>query len=211
VGHEILSRVGEARWRELYDETGGSPLALVHTLGLLRIRTALTFDGALTMLRGNRDADLQRFIFQEARRELQPNDQAALGALAFFAPSAMFEAWTDVAALSRNALEAAIDRLSALSLLDVLAGEERYALHSLTRHFVRDELLGDAQIASAMGCALSSIGWPMPSNMVAGVKIIGHSTCSSPSARIWMRRPNGCGKRRQCKATAWATGTRHRC
>ena len=60
----------ESRWQELYDETNGSPLALVHTLGLMRVRSALTFDGALEMLRGNRDAELQQFIFQEARRYL---------------------------------------------------------------------------------------------------------------------------------------------
>ncbi len=146
-----LSRAGEKRWQELYDETKGSPLALMHTLGLMRVRAALTFDGALELLRGNRAPDLQKFIFQEARRELTANDQAALRALSFFSPSASFEAWMEVAALSRNALETTIDRLSALSLVDVLAGEERYALHPLTRNFVRDELLADAQIPRETG------------------------------------------------------------
>jgi len=145
-----LRRV-ESRWQELYDETNGSPLALVHTLGLMRVRAALTFDGALEMLRGNRDADLQRFIFQEARNELTTNDKTALGALSFFVPSATFEAWMQVANLSRNALETTIDRLSALSLVDVLAEQERYTLHPLTRAFVRDELLADANIAREMG------------------------------------------------------------
>jgi tetratricopeptide (TPR) repeat protein len=145
-----LRRV-ESRWQELYDETNGSPLALLHTLGLMRVRATLTFDGALEMLRGNRDADLQKFIFQEARKELTTNDKAALGALSFFVPSATFEAWMQVANLSRNALETTIDRLSALSLVDVLTGEERYALHPLTRAFVRDELLVDANVARETG------------------------------------------------------------
>jgi tetratricopeptide (TPR) repeat protein len=146
-----LQRAGEARWQELYDTTGGSPLALAHTLGLMRVRASLTFDGALEMLRGNLDEDLQKFVFQEARKELTTNDEAALRALSFFVPSTAFEAWMDVAKLSRNALETTIDRLSALSLVDVLAGEERYALHPLTRNFVRDELLADAQIARETG------------------------------------------------------------
>lgn len=146
-----LNRVAVGRWQELYDETNGSPLALVHTLGLMRVRAALTFDGALEMLRGNRDADLQKFIFQEAHKELTTNDKTALGALSFFVPSATFEAWMQVANLSRNALETTIDRLSALSLVDVLAGEERYALHPLTRAFVRDELLADADVAREIG------------------------------------------------------------
>ncbi len=146
-----LGRAGEARTQELYDETKGSPLALMHTLGLMRVRATLTFDGALKLLRSNPDPDLQKFIFQEARRELTVNDEAALRALSFFVPFATFEAWMHVAELSRNALETTIDRLSALSLVDVLAGEERYALHPLTRNFVRGELLAEAQIAREIG------------------------------------------------------------
>jgi tetratricopeptide (TPR) repeat protein len=146
-----LQQAGAARWQELYDETKGSPLALMHTLGLMRVRATLTFDGALKLLQGNPDPDLQKFIFQEARRELTANDEAALRALSFFVPSATFEAWMQVAELSRNALETTIDRLSALSLVDVLTGEERYALHPLTRNFVRDELLADVQITGIIG------------------------------------------------------------
>jgi tetratricopeptide (TPR) repeat protein len=146
-----LRSAGEARWPELYDETKGSPLALVHVLGLMRVRASLNFDGALELLRGNRDDNLQKFVFQEARRELTENDQSALRALSFFAPSATFEAWRDVADLSRNALEMSVDRLSALSLVDVLAGGERFGLHPLTRNFVRDELLADADVAYQTG------------------------------------------------------------
>ena len=146
-----LERAGEARWSEIYDATGGSPLALSHTLGLMRVRAALSFDAALSLLRGNRDADLQRFIFQEARRELTINDEAALRALSFFAPSATFEGWSEVAQLSRTELETTIDRLSTLSLVDRLAGEERYALHPLTRSFVRSDLLSNEQLARETG------------------------------------------------------------
>ncbi|MDO9301609.1 MAG: tetratricopeptide repeat protein [Anaerolineales bacterium] len=141
----------EARWQELYYETNGSPLALVHILGLMRVRASLAFDSALAMLQGNHDSDLQNFVFQEANKELTENDKAALGSLSFFTPSATFDAWMQVARLSRNALETTIDRLSALSLVDVLAGEERYALHPLTRAFVRNELLIDANVAHEMG------------------------------------------------------------
>jgi NB-ARC domain-containing protein len=146
-----LNRAGAARWNELYDETKGSPLALMHILGLLRVRAALTFEGALDLLRGNRDPDLQKFIFQQARRELTANDEAALRALSLFTPSATFDSWAEVGTLSRNALETTIDRLSALSLVDVLAGEERYALHPLTRNFVRDELLAEPNVAQDTG------------------------------------------------------------
>jgi tetratricopeptide (TPR) repeat protein len=146
-----LNHIGEARWQELFDETNGSPLALVHTLGLMRVRATLTFDGTLKMLRGNRDRNLQEFIFQEARKDLTENDKAALGALSFFVPSVTFEAWVEVVQLSRHALEATIDRLSALSLVDVLIGEERYSLHPLTRAFVRDELFANEDSTREMG------------------------------------------------------------
>ena len=72
----------------------------MHMLGLMRVRTALTFDGALALLRGSQIPDLQQFIFQEARQELTTNDETALRALSFFAPSATFEAWMKVAELS---------------------------------------------------------------------------------------------------------------
>lgn len=151
-----LRRAGESRWQELYDETKGSPLALVHTLGLMRVRATLTFDGALDLMRGNRDSNLQRFIFQEARKELTSNDENALRTLSFFVPSATFEAWAQVSGLTRNALETTIDRLSALSLVDILAGEERYTLHPITRNFIRDELLADAQIARETGMSFAN-------------------------------------------------------
>lgn len=155
-----LRLADETRLRELYDETKGSPLALMHTLGLLRVREELTLEGALALLRGSLDPDLQNFIFQEARRELTSNDQTALRALSFFVPSATFEAWVDVSGLSRSALETTVDRLSALSLVDVPPGEERFGLHPLTRNFVRDELLADADIAHETGMRFANY-WVM--------------------------------------------------
>jgi tetratricopeptide (TPR) repeat protein len=140
----------ESRWQDLFDATGGSPLALVHTLGLMRVRVTLTLDGALELL-GSDYEDLQRFIFQEARHEMTTNDEAALRALSFFSPSATFEAWVEVSELPRKALETCVDRLNALSLVDLLPGEDRYALHPLTRNYVRDELLKDLKIANETG------------------------------------------------------------
>jgi tetratricopeptide (TPR) repeat protein len=146
-----LNHAGGARWQELFDETNGSPLVLVHTLGLMRLRAALTFDGVLEMLRGNQNEELQKFIFHEARKELTENDRVALGALSFFVPSAPFETWMLVAKVSRNALETTIERLIALSLVNIIIGEERYALHPLTRVFVREEVLVDEAAAHEIG------------------------------------------------------------
>jgi hypothetical protein len=143
----------QGRWQELYDATGGSPLALVHTLGLMRVRLTLDFDGALAMLRQGaaRESLLQEFIYHEACKELDTNEVAALNALSFFVPSATFEALMAVADLSRTALETVLERLDALSLVNQELGEERYSLHPLTRAYVRDELLADAATARATG------------------------------------------------------------
>ena len=132
--NEKLQRV-QARWQELYDATGGSPLALMHTLGLMRVRLTLDLDGALAMLRRGaaRELPLQEFIYQEARQDLGTSDVAALSALSFFVPSATFEALMAVADLSRTALETVLERLDALSLVNKELGEERYSLHPLTR------------------------------------------------------------------------------
>ncbi|MDH4137939.1 MAG: tetratricopeptide repeat protein, partial [Anaerolineae bacterium] len=147
-----LQRV-QGRWQELYDATGGSPLALVHTLGLMRVRVTLDLDGALAMLRRGaaRESPLQEFIYQEARQELGTSDVAALNALSFFVPSATFEALMAVADLSRTVLETVLERLDALSLVNKELGEERYSLHPLTRAYARDELLADADAARETG------------------------------------------------------------
>jgi len=149
---ETLRRAGEARWRELFNETGGSPLALIWTLGLMRAK-ALSFDRALEMLRhgANRESPLQEFIYQEARKELGTQEVTALNALSFFVPSASFEALMNVADLTRTALETVLERLNSLALVDILPGEERYSLHPLTRAYVRDELLADVATARATG------------------------------------------------------------
>jgi tetratricopeptide (TPR) repeat protein len=146
-----LDAVGEGRWQELYDETKGSPLALVHTLGLIRTRASLTFDGALALLRGNSLPDLHEFIFREAQRELTENDRQALNALSFFAPSATFEALMAVSELSRNVLEISIDRLSALSLVNVVPGAERFALHPFVRSSLRDALRRNVEANKIVG------------------------------------------------------------
>ena len=146
-----LNRVDESRWQELFDEINVSPLALVHTLGLMRVRATMTFDSALEMLRGNHDGNLQKFIFQEARKELNNNDNVALSALSFFVSPATFEAWMEVAELSHSALETTIDRLNELSLVNVSGGQERFSLHSLTCGFVSGDLFNDADLKREMG------------------------------------------------------------
>lgn len=141
-----FARAGSST-QALIDEAGGSPLALTNILGILRKRHSLSVSGAVDILRRKaEDSELLQFVFQEARKDLTTNDEAALCALALFAPSADFEAWQVVAALTRPVLEQVIDRLNRLSLLNLAEGAERYALHPLTRGFVERSLLNEVDI-----------------------------------------------------------------
>lgn len=149
---QTIQMAGEARWRELHQETGGSPLALIWTLGLMRAK-GLSFDRAMALLRqgASLKSPLQKFIYKEARKDLSAGEVAALNALSFFIPSATFEALMAVADLSRTALETVLERLNSLSLVNRELGAERYSLHQLTRNFVRDELMAEPDVAYETG------------------------------------------------------------
>ncbi len=141
-----FARAGNST-QALIDEAGGSPLALTNILGILRKRHSLSVSAAVDILRRKaEDSELLQFVFQEARKDLTANDEAALCALALFVPSADFEAWQAVAALTRPALEQVIDRLNMLSLLNLAEGAERYALHPLTRGFVERSMLNEEAV-----------------------------------------------------------------
>ncbi|MFH1905864.1 MAG: thymidine phosphorylase, partial [Chloroflexota bacterium] len=64
-------------------------------------------------------------------------------ALSFFTPSTTFDALLSMTDLSRVELEAVLERLNALSLVDLLPGEERYSMHPLTRAYIHQDLHND--------------------------------------------------------------------
>lgn len=155
---QALARAGEPRWKQLYDEAGGSPLALLWTIGLMRGR-GLSFDRALGLLRdGSGESDLNRFIYREAQKTMDANERVVLHALSLFGSPATFEALVATADLHRRALEPVLERLQALSLVDVVEAtgntdslEERYTLHPLTRRFAFADLARDAEAARETG------------------------------------------------------------
>jgi tetratricopeptide (TPR) repeat protein len=150
----VLSRVGESAWKQLYDEAGGSPLALTWTIGLIRAR-CLRFENALALLRdGSAENDLNAFIYRQAQERMDTNERGTLGALSFFGGPATFAALSAVADLERRTLDVVLERLRALSLVDFREGageEERYALHPLTRRFANADLAKDAQAEHEIG------------------------------------------------------------
>jgi len=143
----IFKDTKEIHWREIYDATGGSPLALKWTLGSMSMRS-LSLNRALSMLRqeSKQVSELKKFIYEEALREIGTNGKFALFGLSFFAPSATFDALLAVTNLPRFELQAILERLDALSLVDLLPGEERYSMHPLTRAYIHHDLHKDPKI-----------------------------------------------------------------
>ena len=145
-----LEQAGAARWQELYDAAGGSPLALRWMLGLMRQRD-LSLDRALALLGNVRaDSDLLQFIYREARATMETNDWRVLSALSLFAAPARFEMLAAITELSRLALESALERLSAYSLVDMLGPDGPYSLHPLTRRLAADERRADPRAERAL-------------------------------------------------------------
>lgn len=147
----ILAQAGKARWQELYDGTGGSPLALNWTLGLMRVRN-LSLDRALDVLRSGAagDSPLHEFMYREARSEMGVDDWRVLGALSLFAAPASFAALTSVTGLTRLALESTLERLDAYALVDTEGPDGPYSLHPLTRQLASGELAAQPETAQLL-------------------------------------------------------------
>ncbi len=122
--HRAFARVGETGWKSLYDESDGLPLALLWTIGLIHAR-GLSFERALAILRdGSPESDLISFMYREARKKMDVNEKTTLGALSLFSGPAAFDALAATSNLDRNALNSALQRLHALSLVDLVVGGE---------------------------------------------------------------------------------------
>ncbi len=147
----ILAQAGEARWQEIYDATGGSPLALNWTLGLMRVRN-LSLDRALDVLRRGAagDSPLHEFMYREARSEMGVDDWRVLGALSLFATPARFAALTSVTGLTRLALESTLERLDAYALVNTEGPDGPYSLHPLTRQLASGELAAQPETAQVL-------------------------------------------------------------
>ncbi len=146
-----LTQAGESRWQELYDATGGSPLALRWSLSLMSARN-LSLDRALALLRSGADDDspLHQFIYREARQDMGADDWRVLGALSLFAAPASFSALTDTTDLTRLMLESALERLDAYALVDTAGPDGPYSLHPLTRQLAAGELATQPELGDTL-------------------------------------------------------------
>lgn len=133
----LEEQVGRERWRELYEAAGGSPLAIIWAIGLMRVRHK-TFDEALEMLRqGEREGDMYRFIYHEAVSRLDRASVRLLDTLALFLGPATPEALKQVSGLAFDEFDRAREELANLSFL-MHQDQGRFTLHPITRRYVGD-------------------------------------------------------------------------
>lgn len=137
---QVFELEDEKKWMQLYDASGGSPLALHWILDIIRLRN-LSLDRALPWLsKAETDSDLMRFIYQEALKELGEEDIIILGSLALMDNASVVEPLIYITGLPKLSIESSIERLSALSLMNIHGPEGPYSLHPLTRQLSMSEL-----------------------------------------------------------------------
>lgn len=127
-----------------YEATGGNPLAINWTLGLIA-QKGYSFTESLTLLQqGGYSKDLYVFLFVDAMQDMPKNDQAILVALSTFQTPANINALVDATELNSTQIRMSLERLLNLSLVNDLQGG-RYALHPLTRTYVCSALGGGTE------------------------------------------------------------------
>ncbi len=143
-GVTALSEAEDDTLRRIYQVTGGNPLAIKLVVGQARY---LPVERVLDRLRsgaGRQYEDLYRFIYWRSWEMLDEDARRVLLAMPALAPSGAY--WENLQAatgLSDHRLDAAIERLVEMSLLQVAGGSEtRYTIHQLTYTFILSELLG---------------------------------------------------------------------
>lgn len=138
-----LAEAGIPRQRALYEASGGNPLAIHWTLGLVAQRGLSVAEAVARLQDAGRSADLYGFLFADAARDLAATDKAVLSALSAFQTPATAGALADATGLTAPQVGIALERLVTLSLVSEADGD-RYGLHPLTRAYVAAALAAPA-------------------------------------------------------------------
>jgi hypothetical protein len=140
---DMITEADDADLRQVYEVTGGHPLAIKLVVGQAR---SLPLNRALHRLRearGRRSEELYRFIYQRSWELLSPAARRVLVALASLPASG--GCWEDllaVAGLPEERLDRAVQELAGMSLLNVGGAERKwYDIHQLTRTFLTSGVL----------------------------------------------------------------------
>ena len=141
---EAVREAGDADLRPIFETVGGNPLAIKLVVGQLYVLPLPQVVDNLRQARGQKIADLYRYIYWQAWNQLDADAQDVLLGMPVFAQSG-----ADLASIERisevqgGRLVQALERLAHLSLVNV-AGDlwtRRYSIHRLTETFMIREVI----------------------------------------------------------------------
>lgn len=141
---QAVSEAGDADLRPIYETVGGVPLALKLVVGQLYLLPLPQVVDNLRQARGQKIADLYRYVYWQAWNQLDADAQDVLLGMPVFA-----QGGADLAGIERisevqgGRLVQALERLAHLSLVNV-AGDlwtRRYSIHRLTETFMIREVI----------------------------------------------------------------------
>lgn len=144
-GIEVVAQAGRESLVEIYQVTGGAPLAMKLVVGQMsRQPMEVVLDTLKQASFKGQDYPFYRFVYQHSWEILEMSARMALVDMSVF-PPITGGAVNDVQAISQ--VEApdfwpAMDELVTLSLVDRTgpAGQERFALHPLTQYFIKSDI-----------------------------------------------------------------------
>jgi tetratricopeptide (TPR) repeat protein len=142
---ETLTTWSEAQLRAIVKVVGGNPLALRLVVGQAQIHEIDTILAQIRAAGDERATNLFTYIYQHAWRNLSAAEKMVLLAMTLVNPQG--DDLATVAALSghdEGIVAQTFNRLVTFSLIDVLrvANGLRYRIHSLTRTFLQEKVLG---------------------------------------------------------------------
>ncbi len=140
TGFGSLAAAADEELQQIYDVVGGNPLALKLITGQLRFHS---LDRVLDRFGAGRDLETQEGLFDYIYREIWENlhndGKSVLLALTQAGESGFtFEHLVDIVGLEESCVNAALEELALLSLVDLGGNlsERRYRLHRLTENFL---------------------------------------------------------------------------
>ncbi len=143
TGIEAVAEATDEDIADIYQLTGGNPLALKIVVSLLDM---MPLDAILDGLKTDHPkevAKMYRRIYWQAWRALSDDARRLLKAMPLVGDAADAEYLTQISQLSQGALWRAVEELRQRSLLEVYGGlrEKQYRVHPLTNSFLQTEII----------------------------------------------------------------------
>jgi transcriptional regulator with XRE-family HTH domain len=140
-GLTALANAPETQLSDIYDVTGGNPLALKLVVGQLSVLPLSQVLESLRQAQSKTIDDLYTFIYRQAWRGLDEISQKVLLVMPL-AQGGTFDQLVTVSEIEKNELNHALEHLVRLSLVEVGGDIEqrRYRIHRLTETFLLHEV-----------------------------------------------------------------------